>query len=164
MNLSSPKQEKRTVRRWIHISHNLNYPLWHIENVLLPLFEKDYSDDSLRVTIDSANHIWCAYENTKCIGCALITDVGSYGGLYFILFGVSKLAQGRGVGTRLLQKIIKWSRKHGYTFIYLHTEYDNEKAIRLYEKAGFRRDFYQPDYTEQLPQHGPGVLPMMLLI
>ncbi|CAF4077819.1 unnamed protein product, partial [Adineta steineri] len=79
----------------------------------LRIVEKDYTDDSLRVTIDSANRIWSAYENGKCIG--------SYGGLYVILFGISKPAQGRGIGTRLLKKIIKWSRKHSYTFIYLLT-------------------------------------------
>ncbi|CAF4440393.1 unnamed protein product, partial [Adineta steineri] len=95
------------------ISRNLNYPLWHLQDVLLPLFEKDYTYDSLRETIQSANHIWCAYENGKCIGCALITDIGSYGGLYVILFGVKKSAQGRGIGKRLLEDIIRWSRKHG---------------------------------------------------
>jgi ribosomal protein S18 acetylase RimI-like enzyme len=146
------------------ISHNLNYPLYHLEDVLLPLFEKNYTTDDLRVTIESANHIWCAYENDKCIACALITDVGTHGGLYVILFGVSKSSQGRGIGTCLLENIITWSRQHGYTFIYLHTEYDNENAIKLYEKAGFRKQFDQSDYIEQLPQYGSDVLSMMLLI
>ena len=164
MDLSSSKQKKRSSRRSIKISHHLNYPLCHLENLLLPLFEKDYTDDSLRVTIESANHIWCAYENDKCLGCVLITDIGSYGGLYIILFGVSKPAQGRGIGTRLLKKIIKWSRKHKHTFIYLLTEYDNEKAIRLYEKAGFQQDFRQAVFNEQLPEGGFGVVPMMLLL
>lgn len=146
------------------ISHNHHYSLQHLEDVLFPLFEKYYTNDSLRVTIESANHIWCAYDNEECIGCALITDIGSYGGLYVILFGVRKSDQGRGIGTRLLENIIKWSRKHGYTFIYLHTEYDNQNAIRLYEKAGFQKQFCRPDYIEQLPQFGPDVLPMILFI
>ena len=161
MNLSSAK---RYSRQTIQISHDLNYPLYHLENVLLPLFQKDYTIDSLRVTIESANHIWCAYENNRCIGCVLITDVGTHGGLYVILFGVSKSAQGRGIGTRLLENIIKWSRKHGHKFIFLHTEYDNKNAIKLYEKAGFRKQFGQSDYMEQLPKFGSDVLSMMLLI
>jgi ribosomal protein S18 acetylase RimI-like enzyme len=148
----------------IHISHHLNYPLHHLEDVLFPLFEKYYTNESLRVTIESANHIWCAYEDDKCIGCALITDIGSYGGLYIILFGVRQSEQGRGIGTCLLENMIKWSAKHGYTFIYLHTEYENENAIRLYEKAGFKKEFCQPDYIEELPQFGSDVLPMMLFI
>ncbi|CAF1478309.1 unnamed protein product [Adineta steineri] len=164
MNVSSSPQKRQSTRRTVKISHHLNYPLNHIENVLLPLFEKDYPDDSLRVTIDSANHIWCAYENGKCIGCALITDIGSYGGLYVILFGISKPAQGRGIGTRLLKKVIKWSRKHSYTFIYLLTEYDNEKAIRLYEKAGFEKDFRKSFLDEELPGYGDGAVPLILFV
>ncbi|CAF3140171.1 unnamed protein product [Rotaria sp. Silwood2] len=148
----------------IDISHNLTYPLCHLEDVLFPLFEKYYTTDSLRVTIESANHIWCAYENDKCIGCVLITDIGSYGGLYVLLFGVSKSKQRRGIGTCLLESIIKWSREHGYTFIYLHTTHDNEEAIKLYEKAGFQKGFDQPEYIEQLPQCGSDVLSMILFI
>ena len=164
MHPFSPQQKKRSSRRLIRISHNRNYPLFHLENLLLPLFEKDYTDDSLRVTIDSANHVWCAYENEKCLGCVLTTDIGSYGGLYVILFGVSKPAQGHGLGTRLLKKMIKWSRKHRYTFIYLMTEYDNERAIRLYEKANFQKDFRSSIFDEQLPEYGTGVVPMILFL
>jgi ribosomal protein S18 acetylase RimI-like enzyme len=164
MNLQSTKQRKQYSRQMIQISHNLQYPICHLEDVLFPLFEKYYTNDSLRVTIESADHIWCAYENGICIACALITDIGSNGGLYIILFGVKKSDQGRGIGTRLLESIIKWSRKHKHTFIYLHTEYDNQNAIRLYEKAGFQKQFSQPDYIEELPLFGPDVLPMMLFI
>ena len=155
---------KQYSRQRTQISHDLKYPLYDLENVLYPLFEKDYTNDSLRVTIESANHIWCAYENDQCIGCVLITDIGSYGGLYIILFGVRKSDQGRGIGTRLLENIIKWSRKHQYRFIYLHTEYENQNAIQLYEKVGFQKQFSQPNYIEQLPQFGSDVLPMMLFI
>jgi ribosomal protein S18 acetylase RimI-like enzyme len=160
MNLSFSKRQTHLTQ----ISHNLDYPVSHLEEVLLPLFAKSHSNDSLRVTIESANHIWCAYENGKCIGCVLITDIGSHGGLYIILFGVRKSAQGRGIGTYLLENIIKWSRKHRHTFIYLHTEEGNKNAIGLYEKAGFRKDFDRPVYMEQLPTHGSGVVPMMLVL
>jgi ribosomal protein S18 acetylase RimI-like enzyme len=146
------------------ISHNHNYPLWHLENVLLPLFEKNYTYDSLHETILSANHIWCAYEYGECIGCALMTDIGSNGGLYMILFGIKNSAQGRGIGKRLLENIIRWSRRQGYRFIYLHTENDNRKAIGMYEKAGFKREFYLSDYIEQLPQLGSDVIPMVLFL
>jgi len=84
----------------------------------------------------------------------LITDIGSNGGLYMMLFGIRKSAQGRGIGKRLLENIIRWSYTHGYRFIYLHIENDN----RMYEKAGFRKEFYLPDYTKQLPQFGSDVI------
>ncbi|UJR32755.1 hypothetical protein I4U23_020214 [Adineta vaga] len=146
------------------ISRNRNYPLWHLEDVLLPLFEKDYTYDSLRETIRSANHIWCAYEYGECVACALITDVGSNGGLYVILFGVKKSAQGRGIGKQLLENIIRWSRRQRYSFICLHTEFENKKAIGMYERAGFRQEFYRTNFQEQLPQFGSDVLSMILFL
>lgn len=145
-------------------SAHLHCSMWDLEDVLLPLFENNYTYDSLRETIFSANHIWCAYEDGKCVGCALLTDVGSNGGLYIILFGIKRSTQGRGIGQYLLQYIIRWSRKQGYRFIYLHTEYNNVKAIRLYEKAGFRQEFSQPIGIDQLPRLGSDVLPMLLYL
>ncbi|CAF5193653.1 unnamed protein product, partial [Rotaria magnacalcarata] len=160
MKLLSPSRRIPTFLGSTDISHNLNYPLWQLVDVLLPLFGKYYTYTSLYETIGSANHIWCVYENGKCIGCALITDVGSNRGLYIMLFGIRQSAQGRGIGKRLLESIIIWSSRHEYKFIYLHTEYDNEKAIGMYQKAGFRKQFYQPDCMDQLPQFGSDVVPM----
>ncbi|UJR14324.1 hypothetical protein I4U23_001320 [Adineta vaga] len=164
MRLSSLENEKQSSRRLIRISRDRDYPSNHLETVLLPLFHKDYTDDSLRVTIESANHIWCAYENGTCLGCVLATDIGSHGGLYVILFGVSQSVQGLGIGTRMLRKMIKWCRKRRRSFIFLMTEYTNERAIRLYEKAGFQKEFRRSFYDEPLPEYGHGVLPLMLLI
>ena len=146
------------------ITRNLNYPFWHLEDVLLPLFEKDYTYDSLRETIRSANHIWCAYENNTCLGCVLMTDIGSNGGLYMMLFGVRKSVQGRGIGKQLLESIIRWSRMQGYRFISLHTEYDNRKAIQMYERAGFQPGYHQEDYIEALPQFGSDVVSLLLYL
>jgi ribosomal protein S18 acetylase RimI-like enzyme len=164
MKFLFPTQQIPYILDSIQISHNLNYPLWHLEDVLLPLFDKNYTYDSLHETILSANHIWCIYEYGTCLGCALMTDIGSNRGLYMMLFGIRKSAQGRGMGKRLLENIIQWSRRQGYRFIYLHTEYDNRKAIRMYEKAGFRKEFYRPDYIEQLPKFGSDAIPMILFL
>lgn len=164
MDILSSRIQERSSRESIQLSHNHEYPIDDLENVLFPLFEKHYTLDSLRVTIESANHIWCAYENEQCIGCALLTDIGSNGGLYIILFGVKETDQGRGIGTRLIKKIINWSHKHQRTFIYLHTEYENQKAICLYEKVGFQKQFGQQNSIEELPQLGSDVLAMMLNI
>lgn len=146
------------------ISHNLNYPLWQLEDVLLPLFTKSYDQQSLRETIRSANHIWCAYRLKKCLACVLITDIGSNGGLYMILFGVRRSAQGQGIGKNLLESVIAWARDSEHRFIYLHTEQDNLRAIGMYERAGFRREFNQPDLVEQLPKFGDGIVPMVLFL
>ncbi|CAF3168480.1 unnamed protein product [Rotaria socialis] len=164
MKLLLPSQRIPTFLGSTGISYNRNYPLCQLADVLFPLFGKYYTYASLYETIASANHIWCAYENGKCIGCALITDVGSNRGLYIMLFGITQSAQGRGIGKRLLESIIIWSSSHKYRFIYLHTEYDNKKAIGMYQKAGFRKQFYQPGYMDELPQFGSDVLPMVLFL
>jgi len=148
----------------IRISHHRQYPLADLEEVLYPLFQKYYTNDDLRVTIESANHVWCAYENDECIGCVLITDIGSNHGLYMILFGVKQCEQGRGIGGSLLTSIIKWSRQNHHTFIYLHTELENQNAIRFYEKMGFEKYDCQSNSNDDLPQCGSDVLPMMLVI
>lgn len=148
----------------MQISHNRNYPLWHLVDVLLPLFTKNYTYDSLRETIKSANHIWCAYEYGQCLGCALITDFGTNGGLYMILFGVRQAAQGRGIGKTLLENLIHWARQKQYRFIYLHTEPDNYKAIGMYERAGFLQEYGSMDESEELPQFGNDVLSMILYL
>ena len=159
-----PRQQFSYIFDSTIITRNRNYPLWDLEDVLLPLFAKTYTYDSLHETIRSANHIWCAYEYGKCIGCALITDIGTNRGLYMMLFGIKKSAQGRGIGKRLLEDIIQWSSLHGYRYIYLHTELDNIKAIGMYENAGFTRHFYLPDSFEQLPQLGSDVMSMVLFL
>ena len=142
-------------------SYNLGYPLWHLEDVLLPLFHEHFTYDSLRETILSANHTWCAYRNGKCLACALMTDVGSQGGLYLLLFGVRRSAQGYGIGKNLLEHLLQWARNTDYKFIYLHTEHENFKAIRMYEKAGFRKEVYQPEGFDQLPNLGTDAVSMI---
>jgi hypothetical protein len=49
------------------ISHNLNYPVHHLEDLFFPLFERNYINESFRVTIGSDHHIWFVYEYGKCI-------------------------------------------------------------------------------------------------
>ena len=146
------------------ISHNLNYPLWQLIDVLLPLFKKSYTGDSLRETILSANHIWCTYQDEKCLSCALMTDIGSNAGLYMILFGVRQSAQGQGIGKTLLKNLINWARRRQYRFIYLHVDQDNARAIAMYQRAGFRREFNQSYLIEQLPRFGDGTVPMILFL
>lgn len=146
------------------ISYNRRYPLWQLQDVLFPLFKKDYDHESLHATIISANHIWCAYEYGQCIGCVLMTDIGSQRGLYMMLFGIRQSEQGRGIGKRLLETIVQWSQTRGYRFIFLHTEFNNKKAIRMYQSAGFQPEFSRFDYVEQLPRYGSDVMPMVLFL
>lgn len=50
---------------------------------------------------------------------------------------LSDVAQGKGIGKRLMQTAENFARKAGYRLLYLETHTNLEKAIRLYEKIGF---------------------------
>lgn len=50
--------------------------------------------------------------------------------------------QGKGIGSKLLDSLIKLARKEGLKKIRLTVLADNYRAIRLYEKFGFRKTRY----------------------
>lgn len=51
---------------------------------------------------------------------------------------VSEEYRGKGVGTALMQNVIKRAREEGYTGISLSVDLENRGAIELYEKLGFQ--------------------------
>lgn len=48
-------------------------------------------------------------------------------------------SRGKGLGVSLLSKCIEFARSYGYCNIYLETMPELSLAIKLYEKAGFRK-------------------------
>lgn len=46
--------------------------------------------------------------------------------------------RGRGVGTALVETLISWASQHGVTRLELEVFANNPRAIRLYERLGFR--------------------------
>lgn len=135
----------------ISIYHNTKFSFIDVESILAPIFKSYYGTEKLRSIISSVDHIWCAYDKklNKYIACALIQSHSRDNILYIKLFGVEKSSQGQGIGTRLLKAIKVWAKNKGYFAIILHTQINNEKAIGLYEKVGFRkqklmRNFFRP--------------------
>ena len=45
---------------------------------------------------------------------------------------------GKGLGYRVLQKLIKFAQEKGYKKILLETDHEQERALRFYRKAGFQ--------------------------
>ena len=59
---------------------------------------------------------------------------------------------GRGIGTLLVQTMLGWARAGGKVRkVNLRVRTDNQRAIRLYEKMGFRREGV---HTRDLLIHG----------
>ena len=48
------------------------------------------------------------------------------------------LLWGRGIGSRLMEMMIDFSKKTGIEILYLEARADNERAVALYHKFGFR--------------------------
>ena len=60
------------------------------------------------------------------------------------LFELSKMAvadthQGKGIGTQLLMHVIEWARARSIKTLFLETNTVLERAMRLYQRAGFRK-------------------------
>lgn len=47
--------------------------------------------------------------------------------------------RGKGIGKALLKRTITLAKKHKFIELHIWTEFDNEKAISLYEKMGFEK-------------------------
>ena len=48
-------------------------------------------------------------------------------------------AQGRGLGKALLADGLRWMRLRGARSAYVNTQAGNDRALHLYEQAGFHR-------------------------
>lgn len=70
-------------------------------------------------------------------------------------FGVSVLQQywGCGVGSALTAGIVAYARKHHFDIIDLQVRSDNARAIRLYEKFGFRKLCTYPSFMKYQNSH-----------
>lgn len=56
-----------------------------------------------------------------------------------VAISVGKAHWGQGIGTRMLQALLDFSREAGLEILELEVRSDNASAIRLYEKLGFRK-------------------------
>ncbi len=100
------------------------------------------------------------------------TTVVGYAGLWFdgddaqvMTIGVAAAHQGRGVGGRLLDALVRRARALGAASVLLEVRVDNEPALALYRRFGFvtlgrRRGYYQPEnadaWTMRLDLRAPG--------
>lgn len=53
---------------------------------------------------------------------------------------VNPAFEGRGVGRALLSEAEVWAKDRGYTWLTISVFEENERAARIYEKAGYGRD------------------------
>jgi putative acetyltransferase len=83
---------------------------------------------------------WIAEEDGKIIGgCGIYSTPGLPDGCAeLVKLYLSSAQRGKGMGRKLLEKSIEAAKNLGYKQLYLESLPELDKAIGLYEKAGFR--------------------------
>lgn len=84
---------------------------------------------------------WIAEEDGIMIGgCGIYPTEGlSQGCAELVKLYVCSEARGRGAGKQLMEKCFESAKQMGYRQLYLETLPELDKAVGMYEKAGFRR-------------------------
>lgn len=91
------------------------------------------------------SRLWCAEHNGRTIGCIGIVSRGERAQLRWFL--LDPLYRGVGLGKKLLQTALGFAKEAGFQKVYLETTDDLQDAIRMYEKAGFRKCAEKPNHS-----------------
>lgn len=81
---------------------------------------------------------WCLFEDENIIGAVAVKELDKESCELKSLYLLEKY-HGQGLGSILLKKAVDYANSAGYKKMYLDTLSTSARAIRLYEKAGFRR-------------------------
>jgi len=97
------------------------------------------TDDLFTLFSVPGSEYWIAEEDGKIIGgCGVYpTPNLPEGCAELVKFYLSAEKRGRGTGWKLMEKTMESARKFGYKQLYLESMPELDKAISLYEKAGF---------------------------
>lgn len=106
----------------------------------------DYTPEAFAAVTPPANEIvlrfdqgpnWVATIKDRIVGTVSAVPEPDY--LYIRSLAVRPVAQGLGIGYRLLDAVEKYGVETGFGRLFLYTTYFSPGAIELYEKFGFRR-------------------------
>lgn len=94
---------------------------------------------------DALDRLWIAELAGRRVGCIAIQhDAKRPGWAKLRWFLLERGARGEGLGRKLMQAALTFSRRAGYKGVYLWTVDDLEGARRVYERAGFNLAFEDP--------------------
>jgi len=93
-----------------------------------------------KVKSSETSNYFVVMKNSKIIGCIGFNGNTARKMKHYGTIGISVLKEywGRGIATTLLEKLISWSKEKGIKKINLDVFENNERAIKLYEKFGFK--------------------------
>jgi GNAT superfamily N-acetyltransferase len=90
--------------------------------------------------------IWIAEQDGERVGSVMIVDSGEQVAQLRLLL-VEPKARNKGIGKRLIDECIDFSKKNGYKKIRLWTQSILSAAHHLYENAGFKRINEEPHHS-----------------
>jgi GNAT superfamily N-acetyltransferase len=117
----------------VHL-HGVLYAREHgLDATFEPYVAKPLSD----FVLSGSGRLWIAEEKGRMLGSIALVDAGpDTGQLRWFL--VVPEARGTGLGQRLLEEALAYSRQRGMAHVYLWSFATLTEALRLYERAGFR--------------------------
>lgn len=78
-------------------------------------------------------------KNGIAVGCGLGVVENKHIGLFDIV--IDKSYRNQGLGQVLIESILAWGKNRGAEYGYLQVLVDNDPAIRLYSKVGFKEEY-----------------------
>jgi GNAT superfamily N-acetyltransferase len=85
----------------------------------------------------SEGPMWVALQDDTVVGT--VSVVPKSAALYIRGMAILPAARGQSIGTLLLEQVEDFASKHSYARLFLSTTPFLTRAIRLYERCGFRR-------------------------
>lgn len=101
---------------------------------------EDEKEHIKKVKSSETSNYFVVMKNNKIIGCIGFNGNTARKMKHYGTIGISVLKEywGRGIATALLEKLISWAKEKGIKKINLDVFENNERAIKLYEKFGFK--------------------------
>jgi ribosomal protein S18 acetylase RimI-like enzyme len=109
-------------------------------------YNASYTDEAFAATTPAREQVrrrmdegpvWVATHDDATVGTVSVVPHGE--ALYIRGMAVLPSARGQRVGEALLQQVEDFASAHGYKRLFLSTTPFLSRAIKLYERAGFRR-------------------------
>lgn len=115
-----------------------------VANVEAAAYEFPWSRGIFRSCLDNGHHCWVLEQGGVVIGHGILS-IGA-DEAHVLNVCIAPRYQGRGHGTRLLQRMLDLARWHHAQRVFLEVRPSNELAHAMYEHAGFNEVGRRPGY------------------
>ncbi len=97
--------------------------------------------------LDTIRHVIVAYMKNEAVGCGALRPYSSRVIEIKRMFVLPEY-RGQGIASMILSGLENWAQEFGYLFCILETGQKQPEAIRLYQKAGYKRIPNYPPYEQ----------------